>query len=169
MGDSQTETSSNQRSTKSDDSSAVNQLQSPLLIHKGSTSRCVCTSLVLASGVLQPWICCFPRDPQMCERISRYSSLLLMRGERAAAGADLEGGWERGGANQLHSDFQDYFIWLHTRPQAGTYSAGVWETAGTCGEPKEDRLNDAVLDGENEGAGGGRRGSLLRPKKRLNL
>lgn len=42
-------------------------------------------------------------------------------------------------------------------------------TAGTCGEPKEDRLNDAVVDGENEGARGGIRGSLLRPKKRLNL
>lgn len=90
-----------------------------------------------------------------------------MRGERAAAGADLEGG--SGGGDQIHSDFQDYFILLHARPQAGTYSAWVWVTAGTCGEPKEDRLNDAVLDGGNEGAGGGIRGSLLRPKKRLNL
>lgn len=93
-----------------------------------------------------------------------------MRGERAAAGADLEGGREwGGGGDQIHSDFQDYFILLHARPQAGTYSAWVWVTAGTCGEPKEDRLNDAVLDGGNEGAGGGIRGSLLRPKKRLNL
>lgn len=105
----------------------------------------------------------------MCERISRYSSLLLMRGERAAAGADLEEGVGGVGGGQLHWDFQDYFILLHTRPRAGTYSAWVWVTAGTCGEPKEDRLNDAVLDGENEGAGGGIRGSLLRPKKRLNL
>lgn len=86
-----------------------------------------------------------------------------MRGERAAAGADLEGGGGESAPLGLSGLF--HFV-AHA---AGTYSAWVWVTAGTCGEPNEDRLNDAVLDGENEGAGGGRRGCLLRPKKRLNL
>lgn len=86
-----------------------------------------------------------------------------------ARGESSGGSRSRGGGGGISSDFQDYFILLHARPQAGTYSAWVWVTAGACGEPKEDRLNDAVLDGEKEGAGGGMRGSLLRPKKRLNL
>lgn len=48
------------------------------------------------------------------------------------------------------------------------YSAWVWLTAGICGDVR-DRLRDGEACRVNVEAGGGIKGSLDRPKKRLNL
>lgn len=82
---------------------------------------CVCATCLFPTGVLQPCIWCFPSDPQMCVRISLYSSLLLTRGERAAEEDDLQRM-----LLVLHQlDFSDYLIMLQMWSETQAYSARV--------------------------------------------
>lgn len=131
------------------------------------TYVCVSTTWLFASGVLQPWICCFPSDSQMCERISLYSSLFLTQEGRAAGEADLERMLLL--LNQLDRAFDDYIILLQIWPETAAYSVWVWLTAGSRGDPRGERLSDGEVGRANAEAGGGIRVSLDRPKKRLNL
>lgn len=56
-----------------------------------------------------------------------------------------------------------------TWPETQAYSAWVRATAGGCGDPRGERVSDGDVGSANAEAGGGIKGSLDRPKKRLNL
>lgn len=86
-----------------------------------SVHTCVCATCRFPTGVLQPCICCFPSDPQMCVRISLYSSLLLTRGETAAEEADLQG--IRRVLHQFDWAFSNDLIMLRIWPETQAYSA----------------------------------------------
>lgn len=54
-------------------------------------------------------------------------------------------------------------------PETLTYSAWVWLTAGSGGDPRGEWVSDGEVGMANAEAEGGIKGSLDRPNKRLNL
>lgn len=56
-----------------------------------------------------------------------------------------------------------------TRPKTLAYSALVWLAAGSCGDPRGERVSDGEVGRANAEAEGGSKGPLDKPNKRLNL